>query len=142
MAGKVKKSPVAKLVADAETVEVKVKKPRKPRAEKPKSEERQKLDALKAEKKRIADEQKVLREKLNEGAEERAEARKERAEVRATAFAAKKALHKALVIVPSVFQSADTFAIEELADAIVEDATALAAAVRQFSTHQNTINTL
>jgi predicted nucleic acid-binding Zn-ribbon protein len=96
------------------------------------TKDQEELKKLNAEKKRINDEQKALREKLNAGKAERAEARKAQAACRKDAVSQKAALRDISAKIYSTFKDGSQEAVGKLADELMEVSAELAGTIRKF----------
>jgi len=93
----------------------------------------QELKAINEEKKVLTAKQKALREELNETKEERKAAREVRAQSRQDVRQFKSELRELNATIYGAFSEGNSESIGELADSIMETATALATAVRNFA---------
>ena len=91
------------------------------------------LKEVNAKAKVLREEQKALRAELDAGKETRKEARKIQAQCRKDVAGHKASLRKLEASVYETFSGGDTDTLDELADAIMEDAAALAGCVRKFA---------
>lgn len=94
---------------------------------------KEKLALITERKRRLAAEQKAIREEMDANKEERAAARKERAEARKSVMTEKQALHKLSTSVADTVKRGDTDELSQLADDLMEAATNTASQLRKFA---------
>jgi len=101
-----------------------------------------KLKALKAQKKKINDEQKALREEFSKGKTERTEAGKEKATARKAVRTTKSTLRELGATINDTFKGADVDAIDALADSIEKASAELVESIRAFANAEDKLNEL
>lgn len=100
------------------------------------------LKKINAQKKKLNEEAKALRDELNEGKAERIAARKTQAECRKIITTLKADLRKHTASTYNTLSKGDAKEQSTLADDIVETSTALSAAIRQFAEAQEVLDEL